>query len=177
MKEADPKNARFIRLYTGIQARLYSYILGMVHNRSDAEELLQETSVVIWDCFDKYDSNYSFSAWAFGIAKNKIYEYLCENKETKKLFSDAVYEQLARAAEDSGDDILDRLETVKKCFSKLKKSDMTLMVYKYYSNKSINQISDLTGRSGNSLYKTFTRIIVQLRKCVGYQMRAGDYNV
>ena len=176
MNNDKTKNARFIRLYTSTQSKLYSYILAVVHNRSDADELLQETSVILWDKFDSYKDDYSFSAWAIGIAKNKIFEYLRENKKTKKIFSDVVYEQFAKVAEISTDDTLERMDVVKECINKLGSSDHNLMTYKYYNNNSVHQISQLTGRSTNSLYKSFTRIIVQLRRCVSHNMQVGEYN-
>ena len=176
MHNEQAKNARFLRLYTKVQAKLYSYILAVVHNRSDAEELFQETAVILWDSFDKYDEQYSFNAWAIGIAKNKIFEYLRENKKTKKIFSDVVYKELANIAEQDTEDITERLENVKHCFGKLNMSDRKLLMAKFFQDNSVRQISQLTGRSTNSLYKSFTRIIVQLRKCITHQRLSGEHN-
>ena len=177
MDNDKAKNARFLRLYTQVQARLYSYILGVVHNRSDADELFQETAVILWDSFEKYDGRHYFGSWAIGVARNKIFEYLRENKKTKKIFSDAVYKEIADIAERSPDDISDRMEHVSHCIGKLKDSDQKLMISKYFNNNSVRQISQMTGRSTNSLYKSFSRIIIQLRRCITRQMVAGDRNV
>jgi len=54
MNTNGSEHARFLRLYAGIQNKLFAFILSVVHNRNDAEELFQETSVILWERFDTY---------------------------------------------------------------------------------------------------------------------------
>ena len=58
------------------QSRIYAYILMLVHNHNDAEDLLQETASILWEKFDEYIPEKSFAAWAVGIARNKIYNFI-----------------------------------------------------------------------------------------------------
>ena len=46
------KNRLFLRLFLQNQRRLYAYILTLLPNRADADDVLQETSLVMWDKFD-----------------------------------------------------------------------------------------------------------------------------
>ena len=41
------KNAQFLRLYTGIQPKLFSFLRAVIHNYADAEELFQDTAIVV----------------------------------------------------------------------------------------------------------------------------------
>ncbi len=44
----------FMRLYTQHQRRLYVYLLSLLHNVADAEELMQQTSYILWKKFDTF---------------------------------------------------------------------------------------------------------------------------
>ena len=45
---------QFIRLFSREEPRLHAYILTMVPNWSDAADILQETSAVLWKKFDEF---------------------------------------------------------------------------------------------------------------------------
>lgn len=82
MKEI--KSVRFFRLYNRAQKRLYSYLLMLVHNHSDAEDLLQETASVLWEQFHQFDKEGSFAAWAIGIARNKAFDFLRSKRGSRQ---------------------------------------------------------------------------------------------
>lgn len=177
MGKASPENAKFLRLYSGVQVRLYCFILAVVHNRDDADELLQETAVVMWDKFDQYNEEFSFGAWSIGIARNKIFEYLRKNKKAKKIFESQLYDQLSEFAERSScTDFKDRLEALDVCVEKLKPQDKKLITLRYHNGTSVRKISQLSGRSVNSLYKSIARIVFQLRRCISHQLVGGGLN-
>jgi RNA polymerase sigma-70 factor (ECF subfamily) len=162
--------AEFLRLYTAIQPKLYSYILAVVHNRSDAEDLFQEASVVMWDKYEMYDREQAFGAWAIGIAKNKVFEYLRNNKKTKVVLSDQFYCDISELAEKTTDDVKARIEALNDCMGQLREKDRKLMSLRFYSKKTVRDISQLLERSTNSLYKSYTRIICLLQECVSRKL-------
>src|SRR5262249_54956902 len=54
--EADSgvdKSKVFLPLFLQNQRRLYAYILTLLPNRADADDVLQEASLVMWDKFDE----------------------------------------------------------------------------------------------------------------------------
>ncbi len=48
------KTEEFVRLFAAHHNRLLAYILAMMHDRADAEEVFQETSLVLWREFDHF---------------------------------------------------------------------------------------------------------------------------
>ena len=56
------RHAEFLRLYTKYQHRILSYIFVLVPNRTDAEDLLQDTAVLLWAKFDEFESGTDFAA-------------------------------------------------------------------------------------------------------------------
>src|SRR2546430_12593207 len=65
--EADARK-RLMVLMTRHQRQIFSYIYVLVPNRSDAEDLLQETSLVICEKFHEFREGTDFVAWACQIA-------------------------------------------------------------------------------------------------------------
>lgn len=48
MSDTPEKNVRFFRHYNAIQTHLRTFLLMMVHNQNDADDLLQETSSILY---------------------------------------------------------------------------------------------------------------------------------
>lgn len=60
----------FERLVAMFQTRIFNYLLQLLGNAHDAEDVAQETFVKAFRSMHRYDSNYRFSTWLFTIAKN-----------------------------------------------------------------------------------------------------------
>ena len=101
-KEKDSRE--FFRLYTGVQKQLYAYLLMLVHNHDDAEDLLQETAGILWEKFDEFIEGSSFAAWAMGIARNRALDLMKLRRRSRPYFEDSVYEKLYIQAELTSDD-------------------------------------------------------------------------
>ena len=138
----------------------------MVHNRDDADELLQETAAIMWERFDQFKEGTNFGAWAIKIAKNKSYEHLRRNKNTKVLLNENFYEIISKVAEKSSEDITVRLQTLNDCMTKLSATSQRLLRLRYRKGLSIKDISQTTGRSCSALYKNFASILRLLRICI-----------
>ena len=53
-------------------AQLFSYIHSLVHDTADADDIFQQTSMVLWRLFDQFDRTRSFLPWACGIARLEV---------------------------------------------------------------------------------------------------------
>ena len=60
----DPQTDQydFGRLFVQYQPRIYGYIRSLVADRSDAEDMLQETASVLWQKFDEFTPGTNFLA-------------------------------------------------------------------------------------------------------------------
>lgn len=163
-------NARFLLLYTQIQSRLYAFVLAVVHNRSDADEIFQETVLILWNKFETYREGEDFGAWAIGIAKNKVFEYLRHHRKKQQVFQETFYQQLSEQASRRSDDYPERMDLLKQCVQTLREKDQALLMMRYNQNLPIRTMSEATGRSCDSLYKAMTRIMVVLRQCISRKL-------
>ncbi|MFC1766200.1 sigma-70 family RNA polymerase sigma factor, partial [Planctomycetota bacterium] len=119
MANQELKHIRFFRLYNSIQVRLYSYLLTVVHNRTDAEDLLQETAIFLWERFDQFEEGTSFGAWAIRISQYKALEFMRRNKKTRIVFDDDFYNKVSLCSLQSSSDVSEREEALRSCIKKL----------------------------------------------------------
>lgn len=70
----------FQQLYQNTDKVLYSFILSILKNPQDAEEVMQETYLKVWTSAAAYQSQGKPLAWMFTIARNLCYMKFREQK-------------------------------------------------------------------------------------------------
>src|SRR5437763_15439197 len=95
--EAESRK-RLMALITQHQRRIFSYIYALVPDRYDAEDLLQETNVVICEKFDDFEPGTDFVAWACQIAYWRIRYSRQKFARSKVIFQQEIVDALANTA-------------------------------------------------------------------------------
>lgn len=73
----------FQALYSATSAKLFGVCLRVLNNRAEAEEVLQDTFVKVWNNSDRYAANgYSPITWLVTIARNTAIDRLRTRKES-----------------------------------------------------------------------------------------------
>ena len=67
----NEKSKICIELFSSNYNRIKSFIFSLVPNTSDADDVMQETSRIIWEKFEEFEVGTNFLAWAF--ASSAIY--------------------------------------------------------------------------------------------------------
>jgi RNA polymerase sigma-70 factor, ECF subfamily len=63
-------------LITRYQNRLYRYLLRLVRNAADADDLFQQTWIRVAEQIRKYDASRNFDAWLFTLARHVAIDHL-----------------------------------------------------------------------------------------------------
>lgn len=61
----------FRRLYSIYERRLYAYLIKMTGNQGDAEDLVVEVMLAVWQAAKTFRGSSRLSTWILGIARNK----------------------------------------------------------------------------------------------------------
>src|SRR5215212_9863961 len=69
------KSKLFLRLFLQNERQVYAYILTLLPNRADADDVLQEASLAMWDKFDADQPPTDFLAWARRVAYHKVLDF------------------------------------------------------------------------------------------------------
>lgn len=67
-----------------VGARLLSYVKSIVFEKSDAEDIVQNTLLILCEKRNEFDENKHFQGWAFQICKFQIKKYLTQKSRDKK---------------------------------------------------------------------------------------------
>ncbi len=115
-KETNLKSAhKLALLWTDAQPAVFGYVLSLVKDFTDAEDILQKVALAVVDKFETYDSNYSFQGWAFGIAKNQTRTFQKKKYTDKHVFSDELVDIVADAFDKVESEFSDLHEQLLKC--------------------------------------------------------------
>ena len=62
LEKENVKIEAFVSLFASHQARIYSFILSRIPNFSEADDVMQETSKMMWIKFDEFERGTDFVA-------------------------------------------------------------------------------------------------------------------
>ena len=157
---------QFVQLVTRYQQRVYLFILSLLQNEADADEVLQETNLVLWRRFDEFEPGTDFRAWAFQIAFNKVQSFREKQGRQKLRFGDAFQQRVADVAASSPDDHDERRSALASCMQKLTDRDRDLIERRYRPRATAKSAAEETGRSVHAVYKSLLRIRRLLHDCI-----------
>ena len=174
----DPQNEtekrkRLVALMTQHQRRIFSYIYTLVPDRYDAEDLLQETSVVICEKFDSFQDGTDFVAWACQIAYWRIRYARQKFARSKVVYQQDLVDALAQTAATMREELDERHEALSHCLQKLPSRDRELVLTRYEPGSGVPEAAQRSGRSLEAAYKALARIRKLLFDCVTHQLAGG----
>jgi len=160
------KTNEFLRLLMANQRRIYAFILTMVPNHVDAEDLFQETVLLMWSRFDSFTQGTSFAAWGITVAKYQILSVRKRYSTRASRFSQAAVELLASESGQFVEQTDSRMQALRTCIGKLHPRDYNLILLRYRDEVAIKSIAERMSRSVQSIYKRIARIHDLLLRCV-----------
>ena len=160
------RHERFAELLQAHHTQLFGYLYAMVQSVSDAEDLFQETSVVLWSKFAEYQEGTSFFSWAKATARYKLLNFL-RSQERRRQFSAELQSRLSNVFDELDSRVLQaRLEALQECKERLSEDDRQLLEACYGSELSFRQTASQLGKSPKSVYNAMGRIRGVLMKCI-----------
>ncbi len=172
--KCSPKSDEFLHLFTAAQPRVYAYIRTLLPaSREDADEVLQETSVVLWEKFEEFEPGTNFVAWACRIAYFKALKFHQQKSRSSFVFRHELTDIVSRESLSriEADDV--RWQALEKCQEKLKSKDRELLSLRYRQDGTTKATAEATGRSVESVRHSLLRIRLALLECVGRTLAAG----
>jgi RNA polymerase sigma-70 factor (ECF subfamily) len=156
-------------LMTRHQRQIFGYIYTLVPDRYDAEDLLQETSLVICEKFDSFEEGTDFVAWACQIAYWRVRYSRQKFARCKVVFDGELLDSVAHTAGEMVEELDERHEALARCLKKLHARDRELVLTRYEPGSGVEEAAQRSGRSLQAAYKALGRIRKLLMDCVTHQ--------
>ncbi len=166
----------FIASFTKAQRRVYLYILSMVPHPVEAEEILQNTNLVIWKKSQQFKAGTNFFAWACQIAHYEILKFRKKRSRDKHQFSDEFVSQVAEAVNENQDLFEQRRNALTFCLGKLRKKDRELIQRRYQGSHQGKDVATDLGRPANSVYQSLGRVRRTLFECINRYISSESYS-
>jgi RNA polymerase sigma-70 factor (ECF subfamily) len=164
----------FAELLRHHQTQLFGYIYSLVRDLDDADDLFQQTSLVLWDKFAHFDHSKSFINWACGVARYEVLNFLRSRSRSRLYFSDQLNLALVTAQESLEHQQLDeRRDALAGCMKKLRESDLELLESCYDGSVCVQVVAERWGRSTHSIHNSLRRIRRVLFECVRRKIAQG----
>lgn len=171
---SDPATAhqRFLSLFLRSEREIFRYVAALVPNIADAEDIVQQTALALWEKFDAYDPAQPFTPWACRFALNKTRQWIERHQRWKALIDGELGEELARRREELRPEFEARLRRLERCLARLPDDQRSLVEGYYYQRVEIDQLAHQSGRTVASAYKSLQRIRQSLQACITHSLES-----
>jgi len=156
------------------QPNIYSYILSLHPNKTDAEDILQEVNFVLIKKESEYDSSKSFKGWCFAIARYQVMAHRTKHARSRISFSDKLVDAIQEDFDHNEDFSLQK-KAFALCFNKLPEHMRKIAELRFKEDCPLKEIAMKTNRTIGAVSATLFRIRSNLSKCVKSQI--SHYNV
>lgn len=164
--DADRREA-FARLFAKHDRWLFSYLVILLGNPADAEEVFQEVCVVLWREHEKFELGTDFVKWVSVIANNQVHRFRYKSRRQKFLLDEGLVADVADAAVGRADIFEYRREALRNCLRKLSHEDRQIVQHCYdHETKNFKAAAERLGRPVNTVYKALNRIRRMLHTCI-----------
>ena len=164
----DPAAAqqRFLSLFLRSEREVFRYVAALVPNVADAEDIVQQTALSLWEKFDAYDPIQPFTPWACRFALNKTKQWLERRERWQLLMERGLAEELAQRREELKPELEARLKHLEGCLNKLPEEQRTLVEGYYYRRDGIEKLATNSSRTVAATYKILQRVRQALQVCI-----------
>lgn len=173
-QDAAEHYEEFLRLFARERERVFAYIYSLIPRQADAEDVFQQCSLVLWRKFDSFDRQASFLAWACGVARLEVCNYLRTAGRDRLHFDDELVQQLAARRVESLSQHDDRLAALRTCLKELTQQQRALIDAAYGSGGTVKRLAEATGSAVQTLYNRLGRLRRRLLECVQRKLAAAE---
>jgi RNA polymerase sigma-70 factor, ECF subfamily len=166
--------AAFVELITQHQRMLFGYIYTLVKNSADADDLLQETNLVLWDKRFECDSINNFPAWACRIAFFTVKNFLKTKGRNRIFLNDDLLSMISEMQIERAELHTINSTLLVRCLERLSSSSQQLVKLCYTENRSIKEIAKQLCRPVGSIYNSLRDIRCKLWKCIKYALKEEE---
>ena len=157
---------RFLSLFLRSEREIYRYVAALVPNVLDAEDIVQQTAISLWEKFDAYDPAQPFTPWACRFALNKVRQWIERRQRWQALLEGGLAEELAQRLEELRPELEIRLRHLEGCLKKLPEDQRSLVEGPYYRRDPIETLAGASNRSVAATYKALQRVRQTLQGCM-----------
>jgi RNA polymerase sigma-70 factor, ECF subfamily len=169
----DPRHDQFVERFVRSQDRIYAYVATLLPNRADAEEVFQQTSLILWKKWQEFDPERDFVRWGCGIAHLEVLNALRKQRAAGRvILSEEILAQVAETRLEANTLLDARRQALAACLDRLRPDQRALLERFYAGTDSVKLLAAEVGKTANGLYLMLKRLRRALFDCINQTLTA-----
>lgn len=157
---------QFVSDLTRHHNQLLGYIYSLVANWQDAQDVLQQTSMVLWRKYDQFDPSTNFMDWASRVAFYESKNFIRMIARDRHYFNDELLKTIANERAEDVAHCEGRANALRSCLEKLRGDDRDLIADAYDLRIAVADLATATGMEVQSVYNRLYRLRKRLAECI-----------
>ncbi len=143
--------AAFGYLFDRYREAIYRLFVQRAGDKSDADDLLQETFIKVYMNIDRYSPDYTFGQWVYTIARNTLIDYLRRRSDDVSI--DERFLSPVSPGPTPEESVIDaqRRTQFEAGLSRLTPAYRQLIVMRFIEERSYEEIAESRGRGMNTI--------------------------
>ena len=166
LNEQSAAQQQFLSLFLRSERDIFRYVAVLVPNIKDAEDIVQQAALELWQKFGEYDPAQPFTPWACRFTLISARRWVERHQRWQALLKSGLAEELALRREQLRPGLEAKLKHLESCLGKLPEDQRSLVEGYYYKRSDIEEVAETSGRSVAATYKALQRVRQALRQCV-----------
>ena len=161
----------FIRLFVRHEAELRGFAISLIPSIEDAQDVLQDACIAMWQRIDALENEEGFVPWAYTFVRLTALNKIRKLRRSKLVFSEALVELNAEEAGQESARARAERQALRECMERLPPQQHAL-VRSYYTTTKV-RMEDLArelSRPVAGLYKALERTRAALRDCIAQRL-------
>ena len=164
-KRPEP-SFEFVQLLTTHQSRMFAYILSLLGNRTQAEDVMQETNAVLWRKAHEFKLGTNFGAWMLRVAYFQVMAHRRKITRDRLVFDDDFLADIADDAQQQSESHEEKQRLLVDCIGKLNERYQKLIRRRYTEGATLKYMASQSDQSESSIKQALFRARNALIECV-----------
>lgn len=166
---SDP-STEFVTLLSRHDRRLTLFVYSLVPRQMDAEDILQQTKLILWKHFASFEPGTHFLAWARRTAFHQVLAYRRKTKRDPLPLSDEMLENLSEKIVSLTEHDQMRREALESCLHRLDAGHRRLIQLRYQEELEVGDIAARLSSTTGAVYRALSRLRITLVDCVSARL-------
>lgn len=164
-KNDDCKVTAFSILVKKYQERIYWHVRKMIVNHNDADDLVQESFIKVWNNLDKFRGESNLYTWIYRIATNEVLAFIKKQKSQNTVSLHDVESSLSNTLKEdvyfNGDDAQIKLQ---QALASLPPKQRLVFNMKYFDEMKYEEIAEILETSVGALKASYHIAVEKIKK-------------
>jgi len=162
---------QFTQLWTKAQPAVENYLHAVIRDHAAAEDVLQETALVLLRRFRDYDASRPFLAWALGVARFQVLGNRRDAARSLVTLDSELFERFTTVWAEVAPALSDEAAALQFCLERLAKRARQVVQMRYYEALSSDEIARRINSHPGSVRVLLQRVREKLRICIASELR------